>query len=255
LSNSPATCTVGGITAGTTLTGQTLECIVKDMLAPYIEPAFSAFAVNITSPLEVGTALSGTKNFSWNTSTCDNVASNSIGISQVGGALLGSGLSNDYTDILNIGTLPNTVPTTWTWQITGCSTQNTDFTRNVSKCSTYPYFWGIETCGTCPIIDNTLVTGGNKVVSAVGSSVSVSFNSSNQWTWFAMPTVCADRTKWFVAVGNCGFIDRACASDKYPNSCTLDVNDAGGCWNGVSYKVYMSGFAATDGEPIAFRTY
>lgn len=42
--NSPATCTVGGITAGTTLTGKTLECIVKDMLAPYIEPAFSAFA-------------------------------------------------------------------------------------------------------------------------------------------------------------------------------------------------------------------
>ena len=49
-SNSPATCTVGGITAGAVLTGQTLEYLVQEMLAPYIEPAFSSFAVNISSP-------------------------------------------------------------------------------------------------------------------------------------------------------------------------------------------------------------
>lgn len=256
-SNSPATCTVGGITAGATLTGQTLEYLLQEILAPYIEPTFSSFAVNITpQPIEVGTAVSGTKTFTWGTTTSGNVASNSIGILNVtSGTTIATGLSNDGTEALGIGTLTNAAPQTWTFRITGCSTQDNSFQKDVSKCSIYPYFWGVETCGSCPTIDNTMVNAGTKVVSSVGTSVSVTFNSSSQWTWFAMPTVCAARTKWFVAVGNCGFIDRACASDKYPNSCTLDITDAGGCWNTVSYKVYMSGFAATDGEPIAFRTY
>jgi len=254
-SNSPATCTVGGITAGAVLTGQTLEYLLQEILTPYIEPTFSSFAVNITSPMEVGTALSGTKTFTWGTTTCDNVTSNSIGICQIGGALLGSGLANDYSEALSIGTLTNTSPTTFTWQISGCSTQDTSFTDTVSKCSVYPYFWGVETSGGCPTIDNTMVNAGNKEVLSVGTCVSVTFASSGQWTWFAMPTVCDARTKWFVDVGNCGFVDRGCASDKYPNSCTLDVTDTGGCWSAVSYKVYMSGYAATDGEAIAFRTY
>ena len=254
--NSPATCTVGGITAGATLTGQTLEYLLQEMLAPYIEPAFSAFAVNITSPVEVGTVVDGTKSFTWATSTCDNVATNSIGILNVtSGTTLGTGLANDYAENLSIGTLTNAAPQTWTFRITGCSTQSSSFNKNVSKCSVYPYFWGVETCGVCPTIDSALVNTGTPVVLAVGTSISVTFGSSSEWTWFAMPEICADRTKWFVAVGNCGFVDRGCASDKYPNSCILDVTDSGGCWSAVSYKVYMSGFAATDGEPIAFRTY
>ena len=255
-SNSPSTCTVGGITAGVVLTGQTLEYLLQEILAPYIEPTFSSFAVNITSPIEVGTAVSGTKSFTWGTTTCANVASNSIGILNItSGTTLGTGLANDYAESLSIGTLTNAAPQTWTFRITGCSTQSNSFTRDVSKCSIYPYFWGVETCGSCPTIDNTMINAGNKVVLPVGTSVSVTFASSSEWTWFAMPASYAARTKWFVAVGNCGFVDRACASDKYPNSCTLDITDDGSCWSTVSYKVYMSGFAASDGEPIAFRTY
>jgi hypothetical protein len=238
------------------LTGKSIQCIIQDAFAPYIAPTFSAFAVNITSPIEVGSAVSGTKAFTWTTSTCNNVATNSIGIFNVtSGTTLGIGLADDSAENLNIDTLTNAAPQTWTFRITGCSTQSTSFQKDVAKCSIYPYFWGVETCGSCPTIDNTMINAGNKVVSAVGTSVNISFSSSSQWTWFAIPATCAARTKWFVAVGNCGFVDRGCASDKYPNSCTLDITDAGGCWSTVSYNVYMSGYAATDGEPIAFRTY
>lgn len=254
--NSPATCTVGGVTPGYVLTGKSIQCIIQDAFAPYIAPTFSAFAVNITSPIEVGTAVSGTKSFTWTTTTSGNVASNSIGILNVtSGTTLGSGLANDSAENLSIGTLTNAAPQTWTFRVTGCSTQSASFQRDVSKCSIYPYFWGVVTSGSCPTITSGLVDAGNKVVLPVGTTVSVDFASSSQWTWFAMPASCAARTKWFVAVGNCGFVDRGCASDKYPNSCTLDVTDGGGCWSSVSYKVYMSGFAATDGEAIAFRTY
>ena len=257
-SNSPATCTVGGITAGTVLTGQTIEYLMQEILAPYIEPAFSSFAVNITpQPTEVGAAVSGTKIFTWATSTCDNVATNSIGICNItSGTTLATGLANDYAESLSIGTLTNAAPQTWTWQVTGCSTQDTAFSRNVSKCSVYPYFWGVETCGTRPVPDNTLVVGGSKVVNAVSSSVSVTFNSSSQWTWFAMPSNCAARIKWFQgAAPNCGFVDRGNPTDKYPDVTCVDVTSPDLCWSTVEYKVYMSGSAWTDGStPIQFRT-
>lgn len=250
-SNSPSTSSVGGITAGTTLTGKTLECLMQDMLAPYIEPAFSSFAVNVTTPMEVGTALSGTKNFTWSTSTCDNVGTNNIGICQIGGALLGSGLANDYAETLDIGTLPNTSPTTWTWQITGSSTQDTSFSRNVGKCSIYPIYYGVITCASRPAVDNTLVNAGSKSVINSTGTVTVDFNSVGQWTWVATPATSATKTCWYISalsnstMGNPG--------DKYPDVCTLDITSGDGCWSAVSYKVYMSNLAGSDADPIQFR--
>lgn len=251
VSNSPATCSIGGITAGTVLTGQTLEYLVQEILAPYIEPTFSSFAVNITSPMEVGTALSGTKSFTWGTTTSANVASNSIGICEIGGALLGSGLSNDGAENLSIGTLTNTSPTTWTWQITGCSTQDNPLTRNVGKCSIYPVYYGVVTCGTRPAVDNTFVNTGTKNVVQSTSTVTVDFNSVGQWTWVATPATSATKTCWYVTALNNG--DMGSGGDKYPDVCTLDITSGDGCWSTVSYKVYMSGFAASDADPIEFR--
>jgi len=255
-SNSPATCSIGGITAGTVLTGQTLENLLQEILAPFIDPTFSAFNVGITpQPFEVGTILSGSKTFTWTTTTAANVASNSIGICEVGGLLLGSGLANDGSESLDIGVKTNTSPTTWTWQVTGCSTQNDSFSRNVSKCSVYPYFYGVVTSGTRPDVTIDIVTGGTAVVNSVSTNVGFTFNSSNQYTWYAQPAVCTDRTKWFIAVGNCGFIDRAVTSDRYPDKCTLNITSSDGCWNNVSYEVYMSDYADTLSDPLYFRTY
>lgn len=250
-SNSPATCTIGGITSGTVLTGKTLQALLQDMLAPYIEPTFSSFAVNITSPMEVGTALSGTKSFTWNTTTSGNVASNSIGICEVGGSLSCTGLANDGAENLSIGTLTNTSPTIWTWQISGCSTQDTSFNRNVAKCSIYPVYYGVVTCATRPAVDNTLVSNGTKCVVNSTGTVTVDFNSSGQWTWIATPATSATKTCWYVSALNNGGMGSS--GDKYPDVCTLDITSADGCWSAVSYKVYMSGFAASDADPIQFR--
>ncbi len=250
-SNSPATCTIGGITSGTALTGKTLQQLLEDMLAPYIEPAFSSFAVNITSPMEVGTALSGTKSFTWGTTTSANVASNSIGICQVGGALLGSGLSNDGAENLAIGTLVNSDATTWTWRISGCSTQDTVFTRDVGKCSIYPVYYGVISCATRPAVDNTLVNAGTKCVIQSTSTVTIDFDSVGQWTWVATPATSATKTCWYVSALNNGTMGNG--GDKYPDICTLDITSSDGCWSNISYKVYMSGFAASDADPIQFR--
>jgi hypothetical protein len=253
--NSPATCTVGGITPGYVLTGKSLMCILQDAIAPYIVPTFSAFNMSGTFPIEVGTAMSGFKTFTWTTTTSANVATNSIGVCEVGGSVLSTGLPNNGTASIDIGTKTNTTPTTWTWQISGCSTQNDCFTRNVSKCSIYPYFWGVETCGTRPAVTNGLVTGGTKVVAAVGTSVTVDFNNVGQWTWIAIQCDYASRTKWISgAAPNCGDI-AVSPTDKYPDECVISISSGQGCWSGVEYKVYMSGSASTDALPICFRTY
>jgi len=250
-SNSPSTCTVGGITAGTILTGKTMECLMQDMLAPYIEPAFSSFAVNITSPMEVGAALSGTKTFTWSTSTSDNVCTNSIEICEVGGGVLGTGLANDGAEALGIGTISNTSPQTFSWEIEGCSTNDNPFTRTVSKCSIYPVYYGVVTCASRPAVDNGLVNSGSKTVVNSTGTVTVDFNSVGQWTWVATPATSATKTCWYVtALSNGGM---GSGGDKYPDVCTLDITSGDGCWSVVSYKVYMSGFAASDADPIQFR--
>jgi len=258
-SNSPSTCTIGGIIAGTTLTGKTLECIIKDAFAPYIEPTFSAFCIVTTCPAEVGSLLNGSKSFSWSTTTFANVAASSIGIVDVtSGVTLATGFNyNDSPQSVSIGTKDTSSPVkTFVWQITGCSTQGTPFTRNKNVCTIYPYFWGVETCGTRPVVTNDLITGGSKVVNTFTTSVSVTFNSSSQWTWFAMPSNCAPRTKWFQgAAPNCGDIN-VIPTDKYPDEVCVNVSSPDGCWSAVEYRVYMSGSAWTDGStPIQFRTY
>ena len=254
--NSPATCTVGGVSPGYVLAGKSIQCIIQDAFAPYIVPTFSAFNMTGTFPIEVGTAMSGFKSFTWTTTTSANVATNSIGICEVGGSVLSTGLPDTSSASVNIGTKTNTSPTTWTWQISGLSTQSNCFTRDVSKCSIYPYYWGKLSSGSRPPVTNSLVTGGTKVVGAVGTSVSVTFNSSAEWTWFAMPSTCASRTKWFQgAAPNCGDI-AVLPTDKYPDECVISITSGQGCWSSVNYKVYMSGSAATDGStPIEFRTY
>ena len=259
--NSPATCTVGGVTPGYVLTGKTLACIIQDAFAPYIVPTFSAFNVALDDePFEVGCVLSGNKTFSWSTTTGANVASGSVGIRKTAGSDAGAvvGTGFDYDDSpqsLGICTITDSTPTTHTWQITGCSTQDDSFSRNNSECSIYPYYWGVETCGTRPAVTNDLVTGGTKVIAAVGSSVTVDFNNVGQWTWFAMPATCASRTKWISgAAPNCGDIN-VLPTDKYPDECSISISSGQGCWSSVNYKVYMSGSASTDALPICFRTY
>ena len=237
-SNSPATCTVGGVSAGTVLTGQTIEHWMQEILAPYIEPAFSSFAVNISSISEVGTAISGSKTFTWGTSTSANVTSNSIGILNItSGTTLATGLANDYTEALSIGTMINSIPQTWNWRITGCSTQDTAFNRNVYKCSVYPVYYGKLTSGSRPTPTNTLITTGCIAKPAVNScsTVTVSFNSAaDEYTWLAIPSTSTSKTCWWVSDIDKGLVNDG-PTDKYPDEQTVSVTSAEGCWSSINY--------------------
>jgi len=251
--NSPSTCTVGGITAGTVLTGKTMMCLLQDILAPYIIPTFSAFDMTGTFPIEVGSVFSGSKTFTWSTTTSSNVATNSIGIAEVGGSVLCTGLANTGSASVNIGSKTNTSPTTWTWRISGCSTQHHCFTRDVSKCSIYPYYYGKLTSGSRPPVTNSLVTGGTKVVGNSNGTVTVNFNSaSNEYTWLAIPAASTSKTCWYRTALDNGRIASS-PSDKYPDECIISISSGQGCWSNVNYKVYMSDTVGEITTAIEFR--
>lgn len=63
---SPTTVTVGGLAAGTNISGQTLQSIIQSIVAPYVNPVFTSFSVTgQATTVEVGTTLSGSKTFTW----------------------------------------------------------------------------------------------------------------------------------------------------------------------------------------------
>ena len=80
---SPATTDVGGITAGTVLTGKTSNEILAEILTPYQTPTFSSFSSEMTTPVEVGTVLSGSKEFNWVFTNSDNIQANTMCIYDV----------------------------------------------------------------------------------------------------------------------------------------------------------------------------
>jgi hypothetical protein len=62
------------------MTGKSVSQILQDMCISYQNPAFTSFGFVQTSPIEVGTVVSGTKTFTWVTSNSGNVQPNTVSI-------------------------------------------------------------------------------------------------------------------------------------------------------------------------------
>lgn len=216
-------------------------------------PTFSSFNIAISSPFEVGEVKSGSTLFTWATTASANVATSSIGVYEVSGSVLGLGLVNDGTESLDIGTLTNTGQTTYTWGISGYSTQGAAFVDTTSVCSTYPIYYGTLTGATRPPVTNNLVTGGTKSVVNSNGTVCVDFNSAvDEYTWLAIPSTSTSKTCWYIDTIDNGTINDS-PSDKYPDECVISISSAQSCWSNVNYKVYMSGFFGEVDETMEFR--
>jgi hypothetical protein len=130
------TLTVGGLVVGTNITNQNIAAIIKQIIAPYINPAFTSFAITGVSIVEVGTKITGTQTFTWAISTIGNVQANSINITDTTNALtLVTGHSATSPATYNFngyagGGLEHDVAASNTWQIQGTNTNSISFTKN-----------------------------------------------------------------------------------------------------------------------------
>jgi len=116
----------------------------------------------------------------------------------------------------------------------------------------YPYFWGVS--GTQPNasgISAAIQAGStNKVLADSSGTVSVTFNASAQFVWMAHPAANATKTKWYNTALNNGDIG---AGQFILAPVTNNTNSPNAYWNGVPYKIYISGFATTTSGSIEFR--
>lgn len=136
---SPSTVTVGGLSSGTVLTGKTVQEILELILAPYIPPTFTSFSISSQSQsLEVGDSVSGVKSFNWSTSNPGNVAVNSVAIRDItNSVLLGSGLANDGSESLNVGTVSYNTPNSNSWRAEATNTQSNLFLSSLFSVNWY----------------------------------------------------------------------------------------------------------------------
>jgi hypothetical protein len=280
--DSPSVCTVGGLLAGAILTGKTAFEILSAILVPELfgvltNPS-SSISANPSGTFEIGCTIS---------TLCITACFNrgSITPQYCSASPFRSGPANTYcfsgcqvVGAYACSTSPvvkcatnYVICATQTWGVCvayDCGDQpkgskGTNFNSPliagnsnvaaVTLSGIYPYYSGKVTNGSRPAVTNSLVTGGTKVVGSSVGTVTVTFGSTGQWTWLAIPATSASRVKWFVNNLDCGFVSRGCASDKYPDECQLCITSGQGCWSNICYKVYMSGFAASDSSPMEFR--
>lgn len=248
---SPATTTVGGVAAGTVLTGKNSNEILKEILTPYQAPTFSSFDSEMVSTVEVGTVLSGNKQFTWAFGNSANVQANTMCIIDISSAssIIAANISTSSPQTVNIGTVTfTTCGQTQQWK--GCA-QNTCATAfgssNETVIGLYPYFWGKCTCpGSAgenrPILNATEIAAGNKVLAGSAGSFSINFNSTdNDYLWFAVPATVANKVCWYVdGINNGGIgggVSPAC--NLFPDNVVVN-NVQNVCWSGVAYELYVS---------------
>jgi hypothetical protein len=251
---SPSTVTVGGVPANTVLTGRSLVSLVEQILVQYLAPAFSSFSINGQSTIiEVGSALSGFKNFVWSITNPTNVKPDTVAIRDVNAnILIAFGRTNDGAESVDIGNVLNNAPGVQSYRGEAENTNNQALqSANFSISKIYPYFHGkVSSNGGTPganrpIISQIMINAGVKVVADSTGTISINFNSTaDDYFWFAIPATSADKTKWFIDDLNNGTIGGAISpgGNLFPDEVLMNINSPSGLWSNVQYRIYLTNY-------------
>ena len=131
----PVPLTVGGIASGTTFDNVSINEVLDMLLYPYQTPTFSSFTLSgISSPLEVGATIGGSKNFLWGTTNPNNITPNSLSLYDVsnGNTLLAANLINDGDATVISSTVSKATSSNHTFRIVGQNTKNQSFQRDLT---------------------------------------------------------------------------------------------------------------------------
>lgn len=241
---SPTTCTVGGITAGSAISGWNYGCLFQTMLVPTLYPTLTAPSsvstiLPTTSTYEVGSSVvvTGCTVFDrgcispaycganpkrsgfatcyeytvWGVPTC--VASSCLSTNKT---VFSSHYVTQGSNTISSrvwysgGTQPlNSSGGTYCAALAaGC----TAFASNVFT-GIYPYYYGKVASGSVgaginrPSAVASLITGGTKIVASSTDTVCINFAStSDDYIWFATPNASTTKTKWYVDSNDTGCV-------------------------------------------------
>lgn len=122
-----ASISVGGITAGTSLSNLSPSQILSLLLNPYINPAFTSFSVSgQPQTVEVGTTLSGSRTFTWGITVNSGVVPTIDIRNNTTSSTLLAATPNDGTQAVTVTTIQlNTNGATQSWRGIGNNTSPT----------------------------------------------------------------------------------------------------------------------------------
>jgi hypothetical protein len=279
---SPSTCTVGGLVAGTTLTGKTLSWILQGILVPTMNPVVTAPAITFTitpttSTYEVGTSVNVTGSLTFNRGC--------ISPQYCGSCCFRSGLptthryqdfngsiccctttalSSSYSMPARVITAGNntaygsvcySVGPTPAYNSSGatfCTALPIGITAPSSQVlyGIYPYYYGKVASGGCPAGVNrpaatcALIISGTKIVSGSTGTLCINFNSTaDDYIWFAAPNASTTKTKWYGDALNSGCIGGSVSVGGNLFPTPVTVCPVTTvCWSGQCYRLYISNY-------------
>ncbi len=134
---------IGGIPAGSTFSGVSMQDMWTSLLYPYQYPAFTAFTMlGMPSEFEVGNGISaGTRTWTWATSNSVNVALDSVEISGLGFSVQ-SGLPNSGSASIAMSDVKLMSAGIGTWNILATNTHAGTFARSLSVAWKWRVYWG-----------------------------------------------------------------------------------------------------------------
>lgn len=269
----PSNIEVGGLAAGSQLTGNTLSKLFERILIKTFTPTFvppsNTFAFDPSQPSlqEVGVTAS-TIGFSAGFNQGQINLQGSLENPRSGGAnefnYFGTGLPATQSTVNNVDSqsISNYVilqgSNTWSSSVDydagpqPLDSNGDDFDDPLSAGTTnppqsvningiYPYFYGSSI--TKPTAGSTLLTTAqDKVVEGSDGSVSVNFNTGDpKYTWLAIPSTSTNKNGWIKNAVSFGSIDTSSpTSDKYVRTDDISVNSPNGLWNSINYDFYIS---------------
>lgn len=214
--------------------GKTARQVILDAYIPYINPAFTSFAITGQAiQIEVGTTItSGSKTFTWGTSTPGNINTNSIVVRNItASTILASALANTGSSNISVPApiQLNANNATQVFQIQATNTHSTQFTQNLTITANLLRFYG--TPGSAPINSANVRALGNQTFN---STFSINITAGQTVISFAYDASRAD-----ISNGSVIYTQGLGASvgNTFTKS-TFNVNDAGG--TARSYKVYTA---------------
>jgi hypothetical protein len=110
----------------------------------------------------------------------------------------------------------------------------------------YPYFWGVSSTQPTTSGIATLISSGaaNKVLSSAASTITISFNASSEYLWFATFSNYPAKTIWFVDALNSGGIGGP--SNLFQSPVTTSISSPDGYWSGINFGIYISNYQTTN---------
>ncbi|MFA5207157.1 MAG: hypothetical protein WC428_00505 [Candidatus Paceibacterota bacterium] len=263
--SSPSVCPVGGICAGTILTGKTAFQLFEEILVPEIFGTLTApigsISTTAVSPYEIGCSASFNVIGAFNRG-CINPQGCSTSDKRVGlpscyiytGAQIGAAYaSSALTDTRSIAGY-TVIGGSQTWSVQTCygagvqpiSTKGTVFnsacpagmtpSASVSITGILPWYWGKSASG---IVNGACVAAGTKIVASASGTLPITYNSaSTDYLWFAVPAGTPVKTCWYVNGTNNGCIGGV--GNLFAASCSVTVTSGSGCWIGCNFMVYVS---------------